>query len=102
MNAIVIFLGRPSCKRLRDGSLFTAWGGGRTKLEEMTSFLGEQKGGSVLRGDRRKRWKDSEGEPLKFAWKIKTCGEGGGGSRKSSKVIRGDHFSEVTFKAGIG
>ena len=55
MNAIVIFLGRtlgrPSCKRLRDGSLFTAWGGGgRTKLEEMTSFLGEQKGGSVLRG----------------------------------------------------
>ena len=72
-------------------------------MEEMTSFLGEQKGGSVLRGDRRKRWKDSEGEPLKFAWKIKTCREGGGGgSRKSSKVIRGDHFSEVTFKAGIG
>ena len=28
--------------------------------------------------------------------------EGGGGSRKSSKVIRGDHFSEVTFKGGIG
>ena len=26
---------------------------------------------------------------------------GGGGSRKSSKVIRGDQFSEVTFKAGI-
>ena len=23
------------------------------------------------------------------------------GSRKSSKVIRGDHFSEVTFKGGI-
>ena len=89
MNAIVIFLGRtlgrPSCKRLRDGSLFTAWGGGRTKLEEMTSFLGEQKGGSVLRGDRRKRWKDSEGELLKFAWKIKTCGEGGGGVAKVIK-----------------
>ena len=26
----------------------------------------------------------------------------GGGSQKSSKVIRGDHFSEVTFKAAIG
>ena len=25
-----------------------------------------------------------------------------GGSQKSSKVIRGDHFSEVTFKGGIG
>ena len=30
-------------------------------------------------------------------------GEGGGGeSRKSSNVIRGDHFSKVTFKGGIG
>ena len=44
-------------------------------------------------------------------------GEGGGGlgaqiclenedmgrrSQKSSKVIRGDHFSEVAFKGGIG
>ena len=26
----------------------------------------------------------------------------GGGSRESSKIIRGDHFSEVTFKGGIG
>ena len=25
-----------------------------------------------------------------------------GASRKSSNVIRGDHFSEVTFKGGIG
>ena len=24
------------------------------------------------------------------------------GSRKSSKVIRGDHFGELTFKGGIG
>ena len=29
-------------------------------------------------------------------------GRGGGGSRKSSNVVRGDHFSEVTFKGGIG
>ena len=27
---------------------------------------------------------------------------GRGGSQKSSTVIRGDHFSEVTFKQGIG
>ena len=27
---------------------------------------------------------------------------GGGGSRKSSKVTRGDHFSEAAFKGGIG
>ena len=38
------------------------------------------------------------GGPLKFAWKMKTWE---GGSRKSSKVIRGDDFSEVAFKAGI-
>ena len=25
----------------------------------------------------------------------------GGGSRKSSKVTRGDHFGEATFKGGI-
>ena len=29
--------------------------------------------------------------------KMKTCG---GGSRKLSKVIRGDHLSEITFKVG--
>ena len=29
-------------------------------------------------------------------------GRGGGESRKSSNVIRGDHFSKVTFKGGIG
>ena len=27
---------------------------------------------------------------------------GGGGSKKSSKVVRGGHFSEVTFKGKIG
>ena len=27
---------------------------------------------------------------------------GGGGSRKLSKFITGDHFSKVTFKGGIG
>ena len=60
------------------------------------------KGGSVvtenpIRGDHRKLWKVSEGEPLKFPWKIKTWG----GSRKSSYVIRRDHFCEVTFKGDV-
>ena len=40
------------------------------------------------------------GGTTKFVWKMKTWG--GGGSRKSSNVIRGDHFREVTFKGGIG
>ena len=44
--------------------------------------------------------KDSDWGPLKFAWKMKTLG-GGGGSRKSSDVIRGDHFGKVTVKGGI-
>ena len=57
---------------------------------------------------RRGSRKDSERGPLTFAWKMKTCGVfvcgGGEGveSRKSSIVISGDHFSEVTFEGGIG
>ena len=51
------------------------------------------------KGRCRKLWKDSEGRPLKIAWNMKTCG---GGLRKSSKAIRGDHFSEITFKGGMG
>lgn len=36
---------------------------------------------------------DSEGGPLKFAWRMKTWG-GGGEWRKLSNVIKGDHFSQ--------
>ena len=56
--------------------------------------MGEQKGGSL--------------ETLEGFSGVTTqiCLEkedmGGGGSRKSSKVIRGGHFSEVTFKGGTG
>ena len=56
------------------------------------SSVGEGGGGLKL-------WQDSEGGPLKFVWKMKTRR---GGSRKSSKVTRGDHFGEATFKGGIG
>ena len=37
-------------------------------------------------------------------WVSQICleSEDGGGSRKLSKVVRGDHFSKVTSKGGIG
>ena len=99
MNAIVIFLGRPSARAFRDRSLFTAWGGEEIRGDHF--IFGRTKGEISPKGGSLKTLEGFKGGPLKFAWKIKTCGEGGG-SRKSSKVIRGDHFSEVTFKAGIG
>ena len=59
------------------------------------------KGRSVVtENPKEKIWKDSKGGPLKFAWKWRHGV--GGGSRKSSNVIRGDHFSEVTFTGGMG
>ena len=64
-------------------------------------MLREQKGGSVVTENPKRGIAENFGRihkgPLKFAWKMKTLG--GGGSRKSSKVIRG---AEVTFKGGIG
>ena len=66
--------------------------------------MGEQKGESVVTENPRggiaeKFGRIRRGEPLKFA--LKTEGMMGG-SRKSSKVIRGDHFTEETVKGGIG
>ena len=63
--------------------------------------MGEKKGGSVVAenpkgGIAENFGRIQRGEPLKFAWKMKTYG--GGGSRKSLKVIKGDLFSEVTLK----
>ena len=53
-------------------------GGGVEGFWGITRFLGEQKGGSVVTENQRH----------------------GGGSRKLSKAIREDYFSEVTFKGG--
>ena len=63
--------------------------------------MGEKKGGSVVAknpkgGIAENFGRIQRGEPLKFAWKMKTYA--GGGSPKSSKVIKGDLFSEVTLK----
>ena len=88
---------------LRDRSLFMArrgggFGGG------ITWFLGEQKGGSVVTENPKGGINENFGRiqrgdhsNLLGKWR-----HGGGGSRESSNAIRGDHFSEVTFKGGIG
>ena len=68
-------------------------GGGRRILGGITRFLGEQKGGSVIT-------ENPKGGSLKTSEENEDMG--GGGSRKSSNVIRRDHFSEVTLKGGIG
>ena len=78
---------------------------GQRILGGITWFLEEQKGRisrnwELKREDHWRLWKDSGGGPLKIAWKMQTCMAGGG--QTLSNVIRGDHFSEVTFKLGIG
>ena len=45
-----------------------------------------------------KLWKDSEGGPLKFARKMKTCG--GWGTRQSSKVLGGITSVKLHSKGG--
>ena len=67
-------------------------------------IFGRTKGGissnwEPKRGDRWKIWKDSEGGTTQICLENEGMV---GGSRKSSKVIRGDHFTEETVKGGIG
>ena len=50
-------------------------------------------------GERGKPWKDSEGGTTQICLENEGMVEG---SRKSSKVITGDRFTEETFKARIG
>ena len=70
--------------------------------------MGEQKGGSVVTENRKGGFTENfgriqRGGPLKFAWKMKTWRGGGGDREKHQKLLGGpDHFSEVTFKGGIG
>ena len=77
--------------------------GGRRILGGITWFLGEQKGVSVVlenpKGEITENFGRIQGGG-EFAWKW-TYGEWGG-SRKSSKVIRGDDLSDVSFKGGVG
>ena len=75
-------------RELSDRSLFIAWGGAEDfGGGGITWFLGEKKGGSVV----------TETTQICLENEDKA-----GGSWKSSNVIRADHFTEVTFKGGIG
>ena len=80
----------------RDRSLFIAWRGRRI-VGGITWFLGEKKGGSVVTENPKGEITGNfgritaEGEPLKFAQKWRHWV---GGSRKSSNIIRGDHFGK--------
>ena len=69
-------------------------GGGSSILGGITSFWGEKRGGSVVT-------ENPKGGTTQICLKNEDVG-GGRGSRKSSKVTRGDHFGEATFKGGIG
>ena len=79
---------------IRDRSLFIAFGGwGEGFYERITSFVAEQKGRSVVTeipkgGIAENFGRIQRGGPLIFAWKMKTWR----GSRKSSKVMRGDNI----------
>ena len=84
---------------IRDQPLFIAWGVGGGLWGDYLIFR-ETKGGiscklRTQRGESLKTLEGFRGGPLKFAWRMKTWG---GGSRKSSNVIRGNHFSEVIFQ----
>ena len=95
------------CYKLRDRSLFIAWGGGGD-FGGITWFFEEQKGGSVVtaepkRGDHWKLWKDVEGGPLELALKMKTWGDREshqmllGGSLQWSNIQRGDELNFTLF-----
>ena len=90
---------------IRDRSLFIALGGGGGWGEGfggITWFLGEQKGGSVVtenpKGGITENFGKFQGGTTQISLENKDMG---GGSRKSSYVIRRDHFSEVTFKGDV-
>ena len=72
---------------VRDWSLFIPWGGGRIlggSLDCRRTKGGISRNWEPKRGDRWKLWKDSEGGPLKFAWKMKTWRRG---SRESHQKL---------------
>ena len=80
---------------LRTGYYLSPGGAGGWRILGRITFR-RTKGGisrnwEPKRGDQWKRWKDSDGGPLKLAWTMKTWWGGGEGrgSRKLSMVIRG-------------
>ena len=81
---------------------------GRRIISGITRFLGGKKGGisrnwEPQRGYHWKLWKDSEGGPLKFAWKLshggitKVIKSYKGGSLQWSKIQRGEKLNFTLF-----
>ena len=94
---------------LRDRSLFIAkggWGGGADNFRGDHLSFRRTKGGSVVTENPKGgslETLEGFGEGTTQICLENEDMEGRGGSRKTSKVIRGpDHFSEVTFKGEIG
>ena len=95
-------------RNLGTGYYLSPWGVGRIlggSLDFKENKRGNQSQLRTQKGGSLKTLEGFRGGPLKFACKRKTwgMGDGGGGaSRKSSKVIKRYHFSELIFKVGIG
>ena len=90
MSVIVIIYRLGGAEDFRGGQLIFGWKKGGSFVTENPKGGIAENFGRIQRGG---------GGPLKFTWKMNTCE---GGSRKSSKVIRGHHFSEVAFNGWIG
>ena len=84
---------------IRERSSFIAGGGGAAEDFGWDHYIFRRTKGGIIRnwyrGDHWKLWKDSEGSPLKFAWKMKTLGGGGGGGEIKNK--RGDRLKLTLF-----
>ena len=75
-----------------------------TKDRSLFISRGKTKGGinrnwEPKRGDNWKLWRDSEGGPLKFAWKMKTWG---GGDRESHQMLLGGSLQWSNIHRVIG
>ena len=93
----------PDCRQF-----YKRGGGGGRVISGITRLLGEKKGGisrnwEPQRGYHWKLWKDSEGGPLKFAWKLshggitKVIKSYKGGSLQWSKIQRGEKLNFTLF-----
>ena len=84
MNAIVIFLGRPSARAFRDRSLFTAWGGGGEEIRGDHFIFGRTKGEISPKGGSLKTLEGFKGGTTQICLENKDMWGGGG----IAKVIK--------------
>ena len=87
MNAIVIFLGRPSARAFRDRSLFTAWGGGE-EIRGDHFIFGRTKGGISPKGGSLKTLEGFKEGTTQICLENKDMW-GGGGDRESHQKLLG-------------